>query len=257
METAVLMRTGLIRAGIVAALGACVTSCGGTDNSSAFLQPLKGGIWHGTDTISGQPVYGIVAEDGSFRFIRDDMAHYAGASTIDKSVLTATFEGFAPPGMVFAGGAAHGTGAAAGPVDPSHSMNLTTEFLTDAVGATPLEGTLNLTFDAAYNRHSSLAAISGTYAAGTDTWTISGNGNVFAQLPGSGCVASGTIGIKDVAHNAYTMTLTYTGCTGALTSLNDVELSGLVSLDNSTTPERLRGGLSAGAVGVALKLDRT
>ncbi len=261
METAVFMRagsirTGLIRAGIVATLGACVASCGGED-THAFVQPLQGGIWHGTDTISGQPVYGIVTEDGAFRFVRDDMAHYAGTASFDKTAVTATFDGFAPPGMVFADGVPHGTGAAGGQLTPSKSMNLSTQFITDAVGATPLEGSLNLTFDAAYNNHSSLAAISGTYAAGTDTWTISGNGNVFAQLPGSGCAASGTVTIIDEAHNAYSMAVTYTGCTGALASLNDVELTGLVALDSSTTPQRLRGALSSGDVGVALKLDRT
>jgi hypothetical protein len=261
METAVFrrtgsIRTGLIRAGILAALGACVASCGGED-IHAFSKPLQGGIWHGTDTISGQPVYGIVTEDGAFRFIRDDMAHYAGAATFDKTVVTATFDGFAPPGMVFADGVPHGTGAAAGELTPSDSLNLNTQFLTDAVGATALEGTLNLTFDAAYNSHSSLAAISGTYAAGTDSWTISGNGNVFAQLPGSGCTASGVITIIDEAHNAYAMSITYTGCAGALAVLNDTELTGLVALDSSTTPQRLRGAVSKDDVGIALKLDRT
>lgn len=266
METAVFMRTGslragsigagLIRAGIVAAVSACVVSCGG-DDTPAFVQPLNGGIWHGTDTISGQPVYGIVSEEGAFRFIRDDMAHYGGTATFDKTVVTATFDGFAPPGMVFEDGVPHGTGAAAGVLTPSKSLNLNTQFLTDAVGATLLEGSLNLTFDAAYNNHSSLAAISGTYAAGSDTWTISGNGNVFAQLPGSGCAASGTIAIINPAHNAYTMTVTYTGCTGALASLNDAELTGLVALDSSTTTQRLRGAVSKDDVGVALDLDRT
>ena len=260
METAVFMRTGsiragLIRAGLVAALGACVASCGGED-THAFSQPLQGGIWHGTDTISGQPVYGIVTEDGAFRFVRDDMAHYAGSVAVDKTLVTATFEGFAPPGMVFADGVPHGTGSAAGVLTASHSMNLNTQFITDADGATPLEGTLNLTFDSAYNNESSLAAISGNYGAGADTWTISGNGNVFAQLPGGGCAASGTVTIVDEAHNAYTMAVTYTGCTGALASLNDVELTGLVALDSSTTPQRLRGALSKDNVGVALKLDR-
>jgi hypothetical protein len=262
METAVFMqtgsiRTGLIRAGLVAALGACMASCGGGGDASAFTQPLNGGIWHGTDTISGQPVYGIVVEDGSFRFLRDDLAHYAGQATIDTLAVNGTFDAFAPPGMVFAGGVAHGTGAIGGPLQPSISMGLQTQFLTDAVGAPLLEGTMNLSFDTSYNRHSSLAAISGTYAAGTDSWSISGNGVVFAQLPASGCTATGTVETIDVQHNAYTMKVTYTGCTGALTTLNDLELSGLVTLDASAAPERLRGGLSSGDVGLVLKLDRT
>jgi hypothetical protein len=259
METAGIMRTRFIRVAIVAALGACVAACGGSggDETPAFLQPLKGGIWHGTDTISGLPVYGIVTESGAFRFVRDDMAHYAGTATYDKTVFTATFDGFAPPGMVFAGNVPHGTGAAAGLINPSVSLGLDTQFLTDAVGATPLEGTLNLTFDTAYNRHSSLAAIAGTYASGSESWTVSGNGTVFVQNPANSCAASGTVAIVDVAHNAYTMALTYTGCTGAYASLNDVEVTGLVALDNSTAPERLRGALSTGAVGVALALNRT
>lgn len=257
METAGIMRVGLTRVLVATVLGACVASCGDSDDPSSFMSPLKGGIWHGTDTISGQPVYGIVTEDGSFVFIRDDMAHYAGDASYDSTVFTATFDGFAPPGMVFAGNVPHGTGAAGGVLTPSVSLNLQTQFVTDAVGAPILEGTLNLTFDSGYNRRSSIAAVAGTYASGGDSWSISAGGTVFAQLPASGCVASGLVTPIDPLHNAYTISLTYTGCTGALASLNDKELTGLAALDNSTVPERLVGAASKDDVGVAIKLNRT
>jgi hypothetical protein len=257
MKLAALTRT-VIAVALVGSLAAC--GGGGGDSFQAFSSPLKGGIWHGIDSISGADVYGIVTEDGNFRFLRADQVQYTGKATFDHTAVSATFQGFTPIGTAFPDNSVHGTGTVAGTLDSRSSMKLNTQFLTDAATGLPQTGTLNVSYDQLYERRSSLATVGGTFKMGTDVLTISSTGIVFAQLASNQCVINGTVGITDALHNVYSITLIYANCTGTNAVLNGLTLSGLVTLDNTRSPERLYGGVSTestNAIGLVLSLDRT
>jgi hypothetical protein len=249
--------TRLTRATVLAtAMSALLVSCGGGgEDINVFKSPLNGGIWHGTDSISGQNVYGIVAEGGDFRFIRADMVQYAGSATFDTRGVAASFEGFAPLGFTFPDGSVHGTGSASGVLQAQKSMDLALTFVTDASSA-PENGLLNLSYDKLYERTSSVFTIAGNFGTGGQTQlTITTSGIVSGQAA-NGCVANGTVTTDDPQHNVYKMTLTYANCTGGSASLNGVALTGSVTLDNSRSPERLFGGVSAGTTSAVISLDR-
>jgi hypothetical protein len=257
MKTAALTRV-VIAAALVGSLAGC--GGGGGDSLQAFSAPLKGGIWHGVDSISGADVYGIVAEDGTFRFIRADQVQYTGAATFDHMAVGAALQGFTPLGTAFPDGSVHGTGSVVGTIDSRSSMRLNTEFLTDATNAAPQAGTLNVSYDQLYERRASLATIGGNFRMGSaqDVLTISSTGIVFAQLVSNHCVINGTVAVVDPLHNVYTVTLIYASCTGTSAALNGATLSGIVTLDNSRSPERIFGGVNsaASAQNIVLSMDR-
>jgi hypothetical protein len=248
---------GLKRLCVVAGLVTTLASCGGAgdDSTHAFLSPLKGGIWHGTDAATGTSIYGIVAESGEFQVLTSNgtqwTSQYSGEATYDHSVLLGTFEAFTFGTTVFANGGTHGTGSFGGAMNSGNWMNLDVSLLTDGT-AVPLESTLDLTVDDSYRRPSSLARIGGSFGSGTDVLQVFSDGTVFAQFPGIGCTINGTVEVIDSLHNVYKLAFTFTGCTNGLTG----DLEGLGTLDDSGTPQRLVGALSGGGTAFAFTLNR-
>jgi hypothetical protein len=249
---------GLKRLCVVAGLVTALSSCGGAggDDTEAFLQPLKGGIWHGTDAVTGLSVYGIVTESGDFQFLTSDgtqwVAQYAGTSTYDRSTISGSFEAFAFNGAAFADGGVHGMGAFGGLMNPGNRMNLDISILTDG-SQTPLEDSLEVTFDESYRRPASIARIAGSFGSGNDTLQVFGNGQVFGVFPASGCTVNGLVEVPDNLHNVYSLTFTLTGCTNA--ALNG-DLTGLATLDDSSVPQRLVGGVTTDGANFAFTLNR-
>jgi hypothetical protein len=209
-----------------------------------------GGIWRGTDSISGFPVVGIVDESGDFQFIRTDYVQYVGTATVSATnSVTSTFEGFTPLGYQFSDGSTHGTGTVSGALKERTSMSLTTTFKTDT-GTTTSNGTLDLTFDTQYNRASALTTIAGNFLNPKSgaVVTVSSNGTVFSQDAASGCVLNGTVSIINASYNAYRVQFSYASCTGQSAALNGVQFSGLATLDNAASPEEALVGVT-GQVG--------
>lgn len=255
--------TRLMRAAVLATtMGTVLVGCGGGGGSGsdpdAFKTPLEGGIWHGTDSISGQSVYGIVNESGAFVFLRADNVLYSGTATFDKGKVTGTFEGFTPPGFAFGDTSVHGTGGVSGVLVAQQSLDLAVTFATDKSNGAAENGVLNLTYDKLYERAASLFTIAGTFGTnGQAALSIATNGTVFAQYT-NGCVVNGTVTVDNEQHNSYTMSLTYASCAGASASLNGT-YKGMVTLDNSKSPERLIGGVSVSGsspVAIPITLDR-
>src|ERR1700716_1108994 len=104
------------RANAITAAGVAflLTSCGGSSTVGGGPPPSStspGGIWHGTESVSGLQVTGLVDESGNFHFLRGDGVQYVGAATVSAASLTANLEGIVPVGFVFADGSHHGTGS--------------------------------------------------------------------------------------------------------------------------------------------------
>jgi hypothetical protein len=230
-----------------------LASCGGGGSSSSgstssappppVTNASPGGIWRGTDSISGLQIVGLVDESGEFQFIRSDNVQYVGTASVSVNSISANFEGFTQLGTVFADNSNHGTGAVTGTVQARSSLSLTTQFKTDA--GTSTSGTLNLTFDALYNRASSLSTLSGNYSSGNVVVTLSSNGSIFSQDPTTGCVVNGTVSIINATYNAYKVQFSYASCTGQSAALNGLQFSGLATLDNTQSPEHAIVGVTA------------
>jgi hypothetical protein len=255
------------RCAILSASLLTLAACGGGSSSSGGTPtpPLAnaslGGVWRGTDSVSGLQVLGLASEAGEFYLLRSDGVRYVGTASITGNSLSATFDGFTPPGKAWPDGATHGTGSVSGTVQGRSSLTATSQFRTDA--GTQSNGTLNLNFDALYNRASSLATISGNFSdpsSGTVV-TVGSNGSVFSQNPANGCVLNGTVSIINASYNAYRLQLSYASCQGQAAVLNGVQFNGLATLDNTVSPERavigVTGQSGATKYAVALTLNRT
>ena len=243
----------------ICALAAIIlTACGGGGSGDSGAPTITnrsaGGIWQGTSSASGLQIKGLVDEAGEFHFIQADGVQYAGTLAVSGNSVTGTFDGFAPAGTTFADGSVHGTGTLTGTVQERSSFTANTTFTTD--GGAGDSGTVTLTFSAEYNQASSLAILAGNYtdsATGTVV-TIGADGTIFAQDANSGCVINGTVSILNASYNAYRMQATYANCVGADAVLNGVEVSGLGTLDTSTSPQQVIAGVTgqAGSTKVAV-----
>jgi hypothetical protein len=232
---------------------------GGSSPTPTNASP--GGIWRGTESVSGLQILGLVDETGDFHFIRSDDAQYVGTASMSSNSLTGSLEGFVPLGFVFSDGSTHGTGSISGTVQARSSINLTTQFRTD--GGTASSGTLNLTFDSLYNRASSLATLAGNFTnlQTAAVVTVNTDGSIFSQDPTTGCVVNGAASIINATYNAYHIQFSYGNCTGQAAVLNGVQFTGMATLDNKVTPEQAVIGVTGQAgntkYAVVLLLNRT
>lgn len=212
------------------------SSDSGTTTTTANASP--GGIWRGTESVTGLEILGLITESGKFHFIRADGVQYVGTASTSGSSISANFEGFTPFGMSWSDGSTHGTGSTSGTIQARSSITGTTQFRTDAGTAT--NGTGNLTFDALYDRASSLETLSGNFMDSTTgvVVTVNSNGSAFAQNPATGCVMNRSVSIINASYNAYRVEFSYASCHGQAAALNGVQFSGIATLDNTVSPER-------------------
>lgn len=245
-------------------LAVCVfvllTSCGGGGGGGNDPPPPNaspGGIWMGTDSVSGLAVEGIVDESGDAHFLRSDGVQYVATVTTSGDSFTANVNAYTPLGTTFADGSTHATGTVTGTINERVSITATTNFTTDKGTAT--NGTLDLTFNQLYSQASSLAAIAGNYtdvSTGT-TVSVDGNGVIVAQDATTGCVVNGNVTIIDATYNAYVVSVSYASCTGASAVLNGATLTGLATLDTSVSPVQVIAGVSGTNGGVTYAIVYT
>jgi hypothetical protein len=149
-------------------------------------------------------------------------------------------------------GSTSAKGTLAGTVAQRTSLTLTATATTSLGAALPGEAA-TFTFSSLYLNPSSLATIAGNYNDGGLTMTVDASGAIFEQAP-NGCIVSGHVSIINSAYNAYSIQLAFANCTGTSASLNGVTASGLVTLDSTTSPMTVVGGIT-GSVGGQLFVE--
>jgi hypothetical protein len=245
--------TGLRRATALLAaviLGSCGGGGGGTTIVPTDASP--GGIWSGTDSLSGLAVTGLVTEAGEFHVIRSDNVQFFGTLNVSRNSVSGNFTGVTPVGFVFPDGSATGTGTISGTVQERVSASLATSFRTSR--GTTSASNLLLTFNALYNRASSLATIAGNYLDPVTNAVINVNSNgvVFAQgAVATGCIITGTISVINAMFNAYRVQYTFSSCGTPYAILNGPTANGLGTLDNTVNPERAIIGVVNATAGYA------
>jgi hypothetical protein len=268
MEFEAHMEPGRMNPIAAAGVAFLLASCGGgtiapgtNGGGGGGTNAIPGGIWRGSDSVSGLQVTGLVDESGNFHFLRGDGVQYVGTTVVSGTSLTANFDGFVPVGFLFADGSHHGTGSLTATIQARQTIAASTKFQTD-LGASST-GTLNLTFDAVYNRASSLATLSGNFtnASNNVVLTVGSNGTLFSQDTLSGCVLNGSASLINASYNLYKVQFDYANCVGQTSVLNGVTLTGVATLDNTVLPERIVAGVTgvSGNVtySVVLQLNRT
>lgn len=247
------------RFALVMAAATTLAACGGSDNDpdSVFLpgSSVVGGIWTGTVTTGGvaEEIYGIVTEDGAFRFLSDASLQYVGEIT-GGEMFAGSFNAVADFGFEFCPGIVSGEGQIlSGQADKGATLTGSTVFALDCGGA-PIQSTFSLTFNSLYDRDSSFGAVAGVY---TDTATgaqveIAPTGAVFSQ-DASGCVVAGSITPVNPRFNAYTISLDY-ACAGD--PRDGLTFDGLATLDPSGGVPTLIAGATSSAGGLVLVLER-
>jgi hypothetical protein len=166
------------------------------------------GIWTGVDSVSNQPMVGIVEASGVFDFIRNDGVQFVGQAVVSGTSITANDEGFAQiGGATFANNATYGTGSFSGTVATGTSITVSTTFT--PLGGTMTTGTWSLTFDTLYDSGSSFAMIGGTYKNASSgpnanaSVTVSSSGVLYGQGATSGCVLNGQVSLVNPTYDAY------------------------------------------------------
>lgn len=233
-------------------LSAVLSACagGGSSNGGSPIPNASvGGVWEGTDPISGLAMVGLADEEGEFHFLRSDAVQYVGTASVSGASVSAGFDGYTQLGLTFPDGSTHGTGSLSGLVIERVSIIASTQFRTDAGKSS--SGSMSLVFNAIYNTPSSLATISGNYTAllTGDVISINSNGAVTWQDPLTGCVGNGTVSIINATYNAYRVRFDYANCKGPAAVLNGVQFSGLATLNTTASPQQIIAGVTGQAGG--------
>lgn len=233
-----------------------LSACGGGGGSGSggggpaqAQNASPGGIWTGTDSISGLKVTGIVDESGDFHFIREDGDQYVGTATVSGNTLSASFNGYTQGGIF-------GAGTLSGTIVARSSIQANTSFQPN--GNTAESGTLNLTFSSLYDVASSISTIAGSYGDSSgDTATVYSDGTLFYQSASTGCSGDGVVTVPTPQYNVYQVSVTVQGCTGADAGLNGAAMTGLATYDNqASTPEVIVGVSSPGGQALVLTMTK-
>jgi hypothetical protein len=251
-----------------------LSACGGGGSSGDPPPPpptnqSAGGIWTTQYTVTSGPNTGdtikgvaIVSENGNFYYasrnqnngctdIGFGQASVTGTAisgNVDFSIATFAASPGVNTACTYPDGSTSGTGTISGTIAQRSSMTLTANGTT-SMGMALSSGTDTWTFSSAYDTPSSLATIAGNYTDGSNTLSIDGNGVIFEQDPTTGCVINGQVSLIDTQYNAYSLSITFSMCTGSAAAANGVTMTGLVALDQTVSPALLDFGISASTSG--------
>jgi hypothetical protein len=198
--------------------GIVVTACGGGSGSgsggSGVSNPPTpvptnpGGVWFGTSSGGGTTINieGVITEDQEGRFIDENGTQYVITSISgNDGNISINFDAYAQFGYVFLDGSTSGTGSITGTINERSSFDGNSSFSTGE------SGTLSLTYDAIYERESSLAKLEGQWQEDYGVLNVDPDGSFFEQDQ-FGCVYDGQASIVDSNFNAYQLTMTVSNC---------------------------------------------
>lgn len=212
-----------------------IASCGGGGGGEGTPPPITNesasGIWEGTFfsnvTKHTHQVIGIITETGEARFIVDSRGQYSGNINVSGDVVTGTLRAYAPIGYIFPDGSIVGNVSVTGKVKTKVSLSVTYAGVGDS-------GSFTLIYNSRYERDSSLALISGTWAMSDAgyilTFTVNDNGT-FTGSDSDGCVYNGTVSIINADYNAYRMNLVVSSC-----GIFNGSYSGLATVSDYASP---------------------
>jgi hypothetical protein len=217
---------------------------GGAGESSTETGADPGGIWKGTDTLTGLSLDGVITETGTARFIRSYGAQFMGTATTSGNYIAGADVGHLPTGSTFADGSNHGSGTVGGTITAGETATVTVN-LTTANNSVSTE-TITFTFGNLCDTGSSLSGIAGNYTdpSAGDTVSASGFGVVFSQDAVTGCVISGIVAVINASYDQYDVTCGFARCTGSAAYLNGTAATGLGVLYTSVSPTEIIIGVS-------------
>lgn len=209
-------------------------------------KPMQGGLWRGKDPVSGKGLIGLIAENGSSHYLRDDGVQYFGPSLINGEKLEAALS-------VGSAEAIQGSARISGSVKQGASIAAKLTYTPKSGGVQ--SGDLALVFDALYKKTSGLDKVAGNYKTTSGAaLNISASGVVFSQDATTGCVINGAVTLIDSRFNAYGLKLSFTSCKGSSSNLNTTTAFGLMTVDDSGKAPRLLMAAQALRPGYAVSI---
>jgi hypothetical protein len=197
------------------------------------------GIWNGIAAHGTVETY-IVTAAGAIYYIDRDRDH-GGSGTVtmvNGNEMTGNYNYGLPYGNLLGSGASVAPCTLTGTVTEQQSIALDGHCATQD-GDAEWDLRVDLTYDAVYERDSSLATIAGNYDRADEVLNINEAGEIFSQNAVTGCIVNGQAAVIDGDFNVYDIEFSYSSCEGDLAGMNGAVISGVAILDNSTTPEVL------------------
>jgi len=219
-----------------------LTGCGGGGGGDAApAQPgvnqSLGGIWTGTDN-SGNDIIALATEAGEFHFldVTNDVHGFGTGSVANGNAVALAYTIVPALNDTLPDGSTSATCTGTGTVQQRQSLSVGVSCTTSASSWT---GSATLTYDATYDRDSSLALVGGNYEDFGDVLTINANGVLFEQSATSGCVLNGQLSIINSSWNAYDVAFTVSNCQGTQAVLNGSAWDGIAALELDAGSETL------------------
>ncbi|MGB6604458.1 MAG: hypothetical protein WA747_15900 [Steroidobacteraceae bacterium] len=222
-------------------VASCLAGCNSsmTGGSGTTTDQSATGVWSGTDSVTGDPVVGVINSGGQATFILNGGVQFAGTVDVSGTTLAATVTGYANFNQTFSDGSTYGIGTLNGTVSTGSSLTATLTFTTN--GGASQTGNWSLSFETLSSSASSTAAVQGNYTdiATNATLSITSSGVMTEQNTNTGCVLNGSISTTDSSVNVYQVSYTLEDCTGTYAPLNGVQFTGLAYLDANVSPTQL------------------
>ncbi len=225
---------------------------GGTTTPPPAADQAIGGAWVGTDS-SGLEILALSTESGRVHWVIPSTGEQGfGTGSVSGTAVTINYTYVAPLGFTLADGSPSATCTATGTIQARQTMAITTN-CTTTLGAA-FNSSASLNYDSGYDIDSSLSAIAGNYDDFGVVLNVAGDGVVFEQDPGTGCVVNGQVSIINSQYNAYDVSITYSSCLGNFAILNGATFTGIGYLDNTVAPQQVTVGLTGAVSGVTYSL---
>ena len=171
-------------------------------------------------------------------FIDEDLRQGAGILNVSNgNEVDSIFHFVTQPGSTFPDGTTSANCTLSGTVSERQNMTVTVSCMT--VAGLHNQITATLKYEALYERDSSLATIAGNFQGVKEVLNIAGDGTIFSQDAGTGCVANGQVSIIDSNFGAYDFEFMYSNCVGQSAVLNGSSFVGIALLDDTVMPEAL------------------